>query len=93
MFSKHWMKYAAGFVAGSVGLEFLKSDVAKKAYTYVTAGAFLVKDRVLEDAEKIQAAAMDISEDAKVITEKYYQDKDAKFMEGLDGEEVVEVEE
>ncbi len=87
------MKYTVGFLAGSVGLEFLKSDVAKKGYTYLTAGAYLVKDRVLEDAEKIQAAASDISEDAKVITEKYYQDKDAKFAEGLDGEEVANVEE
>ena len=79
MFKSTWSKVLGGFLLGTVGVPLLKTKTAKKVYTYVTAGAFIAKDRILEEAELLQASATDISDDAKVIVEKYYQDKDAEY--------------
>lgn len=79
--NSHFSKYAIGFLLGAVGVPLLKSRVAQKAYVYLTAGAFIARDSVMEEVERIQATAMDISEDAKVITEKYYAQKDQEFAE------------
>jgi hypothetical protein len=87
MTKKDFAKYAGGFLLGSVGLSVLKSGVAQKVYTAVTAGVFIAKDYVLEEAEKFHATALDIADDAKEMTEKYYEEKDQKFDQGLDAEE------
>ena len=86
MFRSGWSKVLAGFVLGTVGVPLLKTKTAEKVFTYATAGAFIAKDRVLEEAEVIQAKAMDVSDDAKVIVEKYYQDKDAEYEEARKAE-------
>lgn len=88
--NKDFNKYLGGFLMGSVGLTVLKSGVAQKVYTAVTAGAFIARDYVLEEVEKLQATAMDIADDAKDMTEKYYQEKDQKFSQGIDAEAEVE---
>lgn len=82
--NNHFAKYAVGFVVGTVGVPLLKSGIAKKAYTYVTAGAFIAKDSIMETVEKTQACAMDIAEDAKVIVEEYYAKEDAAYDEALE---------
>ncbi|MCQ2452319.1 MAG: DUF6110 family protein [Oscillospiraceae bacterium] len=72
-------KYAVGFLLGSVGLSALKSGIAQKAYRYLFAGAFIAKDSVMETVEKVQATTLNIAEDAKVLTEKYYESKDKQY--------------
>lgn len=69
-------KYAIGFVIGAIGAPALTSKIAKKAYTYVTAGAFIARDSIMENVEILHAQALDIADDAKVLTEKYYADRD-----------------
>lgn len=85
----HIAKYAIGFLVGSVGIPVLKSGLAKKAYTYITAGAFIAKDSIMEGVEKTQACVSDIAEDAKVITEAYYANRDQEWEE----KEIIEEEE
>ena len=70
---------ATGIVIGSVGLEALTSKLAQRGYKYVIAGGMIVKDRLMEDAEKVQAVLADSTEDAKVITEKYYKSLDKEY--------------
>lgn len=70
---------ATGIVIGSVGLEALTSKLAQRGYKYVIAGGMIVKDRLMEDAEKVQAVIADSTEDAKVITEKYYKSLDEDY--------------
>lgn len=77
----HFSKYAIGFILGCVGVPVLKSRLAQKAYVYLTAGAFIARDSIMEEVEKVQASALDISEDAKVLTEKYYAQKDQEAQE------------
>ena len=79
MFNSSWSKVAVGFVLGTVGVPLLKTKEAQKVYRVLTAGALIAKDRVLEEAENIQAMAMDIHEDAKVMVEEYYMEKDAQY--------------
>ena len=77
MFKSSWSKVLAGFVLGTVGVPLLKTRTAKTVYTYVTAGAFIARDRIMEEAEMIQSTAVDVSDDAKVLVDKYYADKEA----------------
>lgn len=70
--SSHFSKYAIGFFLGAVAAPVLKSGIAKKAYVYLTAGAFIARDSIMEEVERVQATASDVAEDAKVLTEKYY---------------------
>ena len=72
---------ATGIVIGSVGLEALTSKLAQRGYKYVIAGGMIVKDRVMEDAEKVQAVLADSTEDAKALTEKYYESLDEEYEE------------
>jgi len=87
MFKSSWSKVLAGFVLGTVGVPLLRTKTADKVFTYATAGAFIAKDAILEEAEKIQAKAMDVSDDAKVLVEKYYQDKDAEHAANIAGQD------
>lgn len=89
--NNHFAKYAAGFLVGCVGMPVLKSGVAKKAYTYLTAGAFIARDSIMETVEKTQACALDIAEDAKEITEKYYAKNESAVVD-FEDDEVVEEE-
>lgn len=79
MLKSSWSKVLCGFVLGSVGVPMLKTKTAQKAYRYITAGALIAKDRVLEEAEVLQAMATDIHEDAKVLVEQYYEEQDMVY--------------
>ncbi len=72
----HFSKYAIGFLLGAVAAPVLKSRLAQKAYVYLTAGAFIARDSIMEEVERIQATASDVAEDAKVLTEQYYAQKE-----------------
>ncbi|MDD6660283.1 MAG: DUF6110 family protein [Lachnospiraceae bacterium] len=93
MFKSSWSKVLGGFILGTVGVPLLKSDIAKKAYRYATAGVFIAKDRILEETEVFQAFASDVAEDAKHITEEYYQKKDAQYEAAVEGEDTDAAEE
>ncbi|MDO4616716.1 MAG: DUF6110 family protein [Lachnospiraceae bacterium] len=82
MFKNGWGKFVGGFLVGSVGLSVLGSKIAQKGYRYVTAGAFIAKDSIMEKAEKIQGAASDIAADANEIKERYYESCEEKEMQG-----------
>jgi len=45
------------------------------------AGAMIARDRVMEESEKVQAAASNITAEAKELTEKYYAKLDAESAE------------
>ena len=79
-----WWTLAGGVLIGSWGFDLLASKTAKKGYGYIVAGAMLARDRILADAEKVQAAASDIAADAKEITRRYY---DRCEREAMDFEE------
>ena len=79
-----WWTLAGGVLIGYRGLDLLASKAAKKGYGYIVAGAMLARDRILADAEKVQAAASDIAADAKEITLRYY---DRCEREAMDFEE------
>lgn len=68
-----------GMVIGSVGLEALTSKTAQRGYKYVIAGGMIVRDRAMEDFEKVQAVLADSTEDARVLTEKYYKSLDEEY--------------
>jgi len=91
MFKSNWSKVLGGVLIGVVGVPLLKTKTAGKVFTYITAGAYIAKDAILGEAEKIQAKAMDISDDAKVIVEKYYKEKDAEHIANIAGQDTVEV--
>lgn len=93
MFKSSWVKVLGGFLLGTVGVPALKSDTAKKVYRYATAGAFIARDRILEEAENIQAMATDVADDAKVIVEEYYQKKDAEYDAAVNGTDTEEADE
>ena len=82
-----WWPLAGGVLVGSWGFDLLASKTAKKGYGYIVAGAMLVRDRILADAEKVQAAASDIAADAKEITRRYYErcDREARDFEDTVG--------
>ncbi len=73
-----------GFVLGKAGSAIFGSKTAKKVYTTLTTGAFIVKDSVMESVEKIQAEASDVAADARVNAERYYAQKDAAAARGTD---------
>ena len=87
MFKSSWSKVLGGFLLGTIGVPLLKSKAAEKVYTHITAGVFIAKDRILEETEKLQAKAMDISDDAKNLVEKYYQEKDAAHEAAVCGQD------
>ena len=69
-------KFAIGFLVGCVAAPVLKSRLAQKAYVYLTAGAFIARDSIMEEVERVQVTASDVAADAKVLTEKYYAQKE-----------------
>lgn len=76
LLGKGLMKFTCGFLLGSAGLAMLGSRPARKVYTHAAAAALLARDRIMEGAEKIQAAASDIIADASEIKEQYNREKD-----------------
>ena len=77
---KGWA-FASGILVGTLGLRVLTSKLVMKGYKYVFAGAMIARDRIMADSEKVQAAVSNISADAKVITEQYYQKLDREYAE------------
>ena len=73
-----------GYVLGKAGNAIFGSKTAKKVYTTLTTGAFIVKDSIMEGVEKIQAEASDVAADAKVNVERYYASRDAAAERGTD---------
>lgn len=67
-----------GYVLGKAGNAVFGGETAKKAYTTVATGAFIAKDAVMEQVEKIQVSAADIAADAKINAERYYAKRDAE---------------
>lgn len=89
-----------GFVLGKAGDKIFGSKEAIKAYTKAATCAFIAKDCVMEEVEKIQAAASDIAADARVEADKYQAQKDAEYdaayaqnFDLFDNEEAADVEE
>lgn len=72
MKGKYWWTLAGGIIAGAYGPDLIASKAAQKALRYIVAGAMIARDRIMADSEKIQAAASDITADAKEITQRYY---------------------
>lgn len=70
-----WKTFIGGFLLGTAGLELLKSEEAEKVYTVATTGVLLARDRVMEEAEKLNAKALDIYADAKEMKERYLEKK------------------
>lgn len=68
-----------GFVLGKSGEMIFGSQTAKKLYTKAATGAFIAKDSIMEQAEKIQACAMDIATDARIEADNYQARKDAEY--------------
>ena len=68
-----------GFVLGKAGNAIFVSQTARKVYTKAATGAFIAKDSIMEQAEKIQAGAMDIAADARIEADNYQAQKDAEF--------------
>jgi len=82
-----WWSFGAGFLLGSVGLTALTSKLAQRGYKYVVSGAMIARDRIMEESEKVQAAASNITAEAKELTEKYYQKLDREYQEANSQEE------
>ena len=76
-----WWTFGTGFLVGSVGLTVLTSKLAQRGYKYVVSGAMIARDRILEKTEEVQAAASNITAEAKELTEKYYQKLDREYKE------------
>jgi len=75
---------ATGLPEGTV--EFIAADVGiigKELNGNEYSVSIVAKDSVMETVEKVQATTLNIAEDAKVITEKYYEGKDKKYEEDL----------
>ena len=68
-----------GFVLGRAGEAIFGSETAKKVYTKAATGAFIAKDCIMEEVEKIQAAAMDIAADARIEADEYQAAKDEEY--------------
>ena len=75
------LSLVGGYILGKAGETIFAGERAKKAYTAVATGAFIGKDMVMEQVEKIQASAADIAEEAKAKAERYYEKKDAAYEE------------
>ena len=78
---KKWGTFGIGFLVGSVGLTALTSKLAQRGYKYVVSGAMIAKDRIMEQTEKVQAAASNITAEAKELTENYYKKLDKEYKE------------
>ncbi len=72
---------AYGFLAGTAGLDVLKSKDAKMAYTHITAAVMRGKDCVMKKATTLKENCEDIAADAKEINEKRYAEEAAKEIE------------
>ncbi|MBO6163656.1 MAG: hypothetical protein J6N77_01250 [Lachnospiraceae bacterium] len=79
-----WSFLAGGVLLGSYGVKILCSKDAKKIYTHIAAAVFRMKDEVMKDittlkenAEDIQAAALDINEE-RALEEEAQMIEDAK---------------
>ena len=75
--------FAGGVLFGSVGINALSSQDAKKVYTQGTAAALRVKDCLMKTATNVQENAEDILAEAKQIN---------KDREESEAEEVLEAE-
>jgi len=67
-----------GALLGTVGVQVLKSEDAKKVYTYATAYAKRGVDAILGGVQEVLEQWQDISADADEINEKYFKEKDRK---------------
>ncbi len=70
-----------GFVLGKAGNAIFGSETAVKYYTKAATGAFIAKDAIMEQVEKIQAGAMDIAVDARLEADRYQEKLDAEYNE------------
>ena len=77
-----WKSFIGGFLLGTCGLELLKTETADKAYTYTTAGVLIARDWVMKQVEFLTAKSQDIYADAKVIEERYQENKAEANFEG-----------
>ena len=76
----------AGFVLGKTSDMIFGSKEAIKAYTKAATCAFIAKDYVMEEVEKIQAAASDIAADARANADEYQAQKDAEYNAAAQGD-------
>ena len=73
MDKKFWLTLVGGTLLGASGVDLINTKTVQKSLRYITAGAMIIRDRIMADSEKVQAAASDIAADAKEITERYYE--------------------
>ena len=76
-----------GFVLGKAGNAIFGSKTAVKYYTKAATGAFIAKDAIMEQVEKIQAGAMDIAVDARLEADRYQERLDAEYEEAPEASE------
>ncbi|MEG0292171.1 MAG: DUF6110 family protein [Anaerovoracaceae bacterium] len=70
--------FAAGIIAGTVGLKVLITDEAKKVYAHCTAAGLRTQEYIMETASLVEENVGDILADAKEINEKKAQAREAK---------------
>ncbi|MCR5666061.1 MAG: DUF6110 family protein [Eubacterium sp.] len=73
--------FAAGVAFGTLGIKALSSKGAKKFYTGVAAVGMTGKDCVMKTVTKVQENAGDVCEDAKVLSEKWADERQAQELE------------
>ncbi len=73
MDKKFWLTLVGGTLLGAYGVDLINTKTVQTSLRYITAGAMIIRDRIMADSEKVQAAASDIAADAKEITERYYE--------------------
>ncbi len=78
---------AGGFVLGKAGQAIFGSKKAKEIYTKAATGAYIAKDAIMEEFEKIQAAALDIAAEARIEADNYQAEKDAEYAEAAESAE------
>lgn len=73
MDKKFWLTLVGGTLLGAYGVDLINTKTVQTSLRYITAGVMIIRDRIMADSEKVQAAASDIAADAKEITERYYE--------------------
>ncbi len=73
MDKKFWLTLVGGTLLGAYGVDMINTKTVQTSLRYITAGVMIIRDRIMADSEKVQAAASDIAADAKEITERYYE--------------------
>ena len=81
MDKKFWLTLVGGTLLGAYGVDLINTKTVQKGLRYITAGAMIVRDKIMADSEKVQAVVSNISAEAKELTERYYEKLDREYEE------------